>query len=340
MKAAMYYSNRDVRLEEMPRPRIGRGELLVRVMASGICGSDVMEWYRIKTAPRVLGHEVAGEVAEAGEGMAFRKGDRVFVSHHVPCNTCRHCLRGHHTTCDTLRKTNFHPGGFAEYIRVPRINVEKGTFLLPGGVSFEQGTFIEPLACAARAQRLAGTRPGDTILVLGSGISGLLHIRLALALGAGRVFATDISDYRLGMARKSGALTIRADGDVPSKLKALNDGRLADRVIVCTGAEPAARQALVSAERGGVIMFFAVPRPGVDVPVPLNDFWKNEIRVMTSYAAAPDDIKKSIELIGSGRIHVEDMITHRLPLERAGEGFGLVASAGESIKVIIQPHGG
>jgi len=198
MRVAMYYNNQDVRLEEMPKPRIGHGELLVKVLASGICGSDVMEWYRIKKAPRVLGHEIAAEITEVGEGVKkYQVGDRVFVSHHVPCNTCHYCLGGHHTVCDTLRSTNFDPGGFAEYIRIPEINVDRGVFILPEEVSFEDGVFIEPLACVLRGQRLAGFQPGQTVFVMGSGISGLLHIALARFSGAGRVIASDINEYRL-----------------------------------------------------------------------------------------------------------------------------------------------
>ena len=127
MRVAMYYNNNDVRLEEMPKPKIGPGELLIKAIACGICGSDVMEWYRVKKTPRVLGHEMTGEIVEVGEGVnQYKVGDRVFVSHHVPCNTCRYCLSGHHTACETLHTTNFDPGGFAEYIRVPRINVDRG----------------------------------------------------------------------------------------------------------------------------------------------------------------------------------------------------------------------
>ena len=198
----MYYNNRDVRLEEIPTPSIGPGELMVKVLASGICGSDVMEWYRIKKAPRVLGHEIAGEIVKAGEGVErYKAGERVFVSHHVPCNTCHYCLNGFHTVCDTLRTTNFDPGGFAEYIRVPRINVDRGVFILPEEVSFEDGVFIEPLACVLRGQRLAKFRPGQSVFVIGSGISGLLHVALARASGAGRIIASDINEYRLKAAR-------------------------------------------------------------------------------------------------------------------------------------------
>ena len=340
MRVAMYYNNRDVRLEEMPTPQIGPGELLVKVMASGICGSDVMEWYRIRKAPLVLGHEIAGEIVEVGENVEqYRLGDRVFVSHHVPCNTCRYCLNGQHTVCETLHTTNFDPGGFAEYLRVPRLNVDRGVFLLPDGVSFEEGVFIEPLACVVRGQRVARLQPGQTVLVLGSGISGLLHIALARALGAGRIVATDINEYRLDAAQRFGAdVAIHAKDDVPARLRQANEGRLADLVIVCTGAFPAFVQALQSVDRGGTVLFFAPTEPGVDLPVPVNDFWRNGITLMPSYGNSPLDAVVAIELIRARRVPVREMITHRLSLAETGLGFRLVAEARESIKVIIEPY--
>lgn len=340
MRVAVYYNNSDVRLEDRPKPKIGAGEFLFKVMSCGICGSDVMEWYRIKKAPLVLGHEAVGEVVEVGESVdKYKVGDRVFVSHHVPCNKCRYCVSGHHTACETLHKTNYEPGGFSEYVRVPKINVETGTYLLPGNVSFEEATLIEPLACVIRGQRLAGVKPSDSVLVLGGGISGLLHIKLAKKLGARRIIATDVSAYRLQMAKKFGAdYALDAREDIPARLKEVNGNRPADRVIVCTGAQSAAEQALKCVDRGGVILFFAVPKPGFNLPVPINDFWRNEITVMTSYGAGPADIEESLNLIKSGKVKVRDMITHKFGLADAGLGFKLVAEANESIKVIVEPH--
>ena len=340
MRVAMYYSNRDVRLEELPKPKIGPEELLVKVMACGICGSDVLEWYRIKKAPLVLGHEATGEIVEVGDGVKFYKiGDRVFISHHVPCGTCHYCLGGHHTACETLHKTNYDPGGFSEYVRVPRINVERGVYLLPEDLSFEDGTFIEPLGCVARGQRLAKIQKGNSVLILGSGISGLLHAQLARARGAERVIATDINEYRLNAAKKFGAdAVIHAEGDMPAKMRQLNEGRLADRVIVCTGATSASKQALQSVDRGGTVLFFAVPEPGVDISVPITDFWRNEITMMTSYGAGPGDLKDALKLISERKVNVHEMITHRLSLGETGLGFKLVADAGESLKVIIEPQ--
>ena len=341
MRVAMYYSNSDVRIEEIPVPCIGPDEFLVKTIASGICGSDVMEWYRLKKAPKVLGHEITGEIVETGSDVKnFRKGDRVFVSHHVPCNTCHYCLHGYHTACKTLHSTNYDPGGFSEYIRIPGINVESGVYLLPDEISYEVGTFIEPLACVVRGQGLAGLKPGQTVLVMGSGISGLLHIMLARALGAGRIIATDINDYRLRQAERLGAdFSINAKEDVKGSLLKYNNGRPADLVIVCAGALQAAVDALTCVDRGGTVLYFAVPEPDIMVPVPMNDMWRNEITLMTSYGAGPIDIDVAISLIQNRRIKPEDMITHRLPLNETGEGFRLVADAKESIKVIIEPHG-
>jgi L-iditol 2-dehydrogenase len=337
----MYYNNKDIRIEEIPIPTIGPGELLVRIEASGICGSDVMEWYRIKKAPLVLGHEIAGEVIKVGPGVdRYKEGDRIAASHHVPCNTCRFCLSGHHTACDMLLGTNFDPGGFAEYVRLPAINVDRGVYGIPDEVSFEEATFTEPLACMLRAQRIAGLQPGETVLVVGSGIAGLLHVQLACAAGAGRVVATDISQARLEAASAFGAdAAIHASEDIPAEVRRVNNGWLADKVLVCTGATSANLQALESVERGGTVLFFAPTDPGVTLPVSVNEvFFRNDITLTTSYAGSPADHVTALELIRAGRIDVAKMITHRLSLSETSKGFQLVAEVQNSIKVIIEPQ--
>lgn len=337
----MYYSNSDVRVEEMPIPEIGDGELLVKVHASGICGSDVMEWYRIKKAPKVFGHEMTGEVVEVGEGAGkYKVGDRVFVSHHVPCNVCTYCQNDYHTACETLHNTNYDPGGFAEYIRIPSINVEQnGVYILPDDMSYEEGTFIEPLACVVRGQRLAQLKPGQTVMVVGSGISGLIHISLARALGAGKIIATDITEFRLDAARRFGAdVAINVKDDVQKLLLESNNGKLADLVIVCAGALSASVEALKYVERGGTVLYFAVPGPEETVPVPMNDLWRNEIKLMTSYGAGPVDLDTAMDLLSSRKVVLSDMITHRLDFDEALLGFQLVAEAQDSIKVIFEPN--
>ncbi len=342
MRVAMYYNNRDVRLEEMEVPKIGPGELLVQIFASSICGSDTMEWYRIKRAPLILGHEIAGRVAEVGEGIkVFNKGYRVVATHHVPCFSCHYCESGHETVCDTLLGgTHFDPGGFCEYVRLPPINVERGTWLLPDEVKYEAATFVEPLACVLRGQRVAGISPGASVLVLGSGIAGLLHIKLALAHGAGMVVATDLSDERLVLARQYGAHhAIPADSDVAKEFRKLNSGRGADVVIVCAAAEAVCLQAFQAVGRSGVILLFAPAPANTVVPLSINDvFWRRDVTVTTSYAASPADCKDALELIRSKRVRVDDMITHRFGLAETGKGFQLVAEGGGSLKVIIKPQ--
>ncbi|MFA5802460.1 MAG: alcohol dehydrogenase catalytic domain-containing protein [Thermoleophilia bacterium] len=341
MRVAMYYSNRDLRIEEMDVPEIGPGELLVRIEASGICGSDVMEWYRAGKVPLVLGHEVTGEVVGVGEGVTdFHAGERVAVTHHVPCMSCHYCVSGHETVCTTLRSTSFDPGGFAEYVRVPAINVRLGTFRLPDSVSYDEGSFVEPVACVLRGQKQAGVAPGSSVLVIGSGISGLLHVMVARALGAGRIIATDMLDFRLDAARRLGAEdTILATEDVPASFRELNEGRGADIVILCAGAPQAVNQALGAVGRMGTVLFFATTMPEVSIPLAINEFfWRNEVTLTSSYAGSPADCKTALELIRAGRVPVAETITHRLPLSDIGHGFDLTVNPQDSIKVIIQPQ--
>lgn len=340
MLAAFYYNNKDVRIQELPIPTINDEEVLFKVMASGICGSDVIEWYRVPKAPRVLGHEATGIITQVGNKVKGVKiGDRVFVSHHVPCNQCRYCQRGNHTACHTLHTTNYYPGGFAQYIRVPKINVSCGIYKLPDTMSFEEGTFIEPLACVSRGQRLSNLKKDDTLLIIGSGISGILHVQLAKFKGVKTIVAADINQYRLELAKKFGAHhALDASASLPEKLKEITGGHLADQVIVCTGATSAALSAMNCVENGGTILFFAVPDPTVKLPIPINQFWRNEITMRTSYGAAPNDLEDSIKVLETGKINVKDMITHRLDIREAQEGFRLMTEAGQSLKVILEPN--
>jgi L-iditol 2-dehydrogenase len=330
MKAAVYYSNSDLRIEDAPMPQIGPGELLVKIMASGICGTDVMEWYRIRKAGHILGHEIAGYVAEAGKGVTdYKQDDRVFVSHHVPCNECKYCAAGNHTACSTLHAGNYDPGGFCEFVRIPEINVKNGTYKLPESMRYEEGAMIEPLACVVRGQRVAHIRKGHTVLILGCGISGLMNIQFAKYKGA-RVIATDINLFRLEKAKSFGA------DQVIHASKSL-DGIKADRIIVCTGAQPAVDQAFQCMDRSGIILFFAIPKENFHVPVV--DFWRNEWTLTTSYGAAPRDLEEALDLISNRTVNMMDLITHRLPLDRIQEGFETAAAAtGDSLKVVIFPH--
>jgi len=337
MKVAKWYNNKDIRIEEVPTPVPDVDEMLVKVMSCGICGSDIVEWYRLPRAPLVQGHEIGAQVVSVGSDIStYQPGDRVFIAPKVPCMTCDYCLQGHYPVCSEIKERL--PGGFAEYILVSRTLLEKGTYLLADSVTYDQSTFIEPLACVIRAQSLANIQKGQTLLVMGCGMSGLLHIKIAKMKGCS-VIATDINKNRLELAKKFGAdTTIDAAQDVPVLL-AESLRKKADVVMICTSSLTAIHQAWQCVDRGGAVVFFAVPSPDKQVTVPINEFWTKEIRILTSYYCGPPDIKESIHLIGSGAIDVENMITHRLPLSEIVKGFQLVMEGKESIKVIIKPWG-
>lgn len=340
MRVAIYYKNSDIRIEERPVPPIGEGELLLKIRAASICGSDVMEWYRVGKGPRILGHEVAGEIVEVGPGVEkYKKGDRICASHHVPCFNCHYCRLGHHTLCDTLRSTNFDPGGFAEFVRLPAINVRYGVYPLPDNISFEEGALIEPLACVVRAQEKINIRPKQTLLVIGSGIAGLLNIHLAIARGVHRIIAIDINDYRLKAAKKFGAhFAFKASDDIFQNIREVNEGRLADVVIACVGTQKVSEQVLQIVERGGTVLYFAPVSPDQVIPMPINEiFWDKGATLMSSYAASPEDHLKSLKLIQSGKIKAKKMISHRLAFNEIGKGFELMTKAQNSLKIIIDP---
>lgn len=323
MRAAVYHNNNDIRMVEIPRSEIGDGELLVKVVASGICGTDVMEWYRVKKGPRILGHEITGDIVES-KTPKYHVGQRVFVSHHVACGVCKYCLDGNHSACDTLHKGNYDPGGYAEFVRIPPVNVEKGVYVLPDDVSYEAGTFIEPLACVIRGQRVIGVKKGHVVLILGCGVSGLMNIQLAKLKGA-KVVAVDIDPYRLEKANEFGADEV-IDAKKDYDLKA-------DRVIIATGAMPAVKQAFRCVDKKGVILLFAIPSQNIELPTV--DFWRNEISLVSSYGAAGDDLDEALELIKNKQVNIEAMITHKLPFEKIQEGFHIVSQAKESLKVVL-----
>jgi L-iditol 2-dehydrogenase len=336
MKVAYWYNNQDIRIKEVPTPTPAPKEMLVKVISCGICGSDIVEWYRLPRAPVVQGHEIGVEVAAIGGSVEkYKLGDRVFIAPKIPCGKCFYCLNEHYPQCTEIKERL--PGGFAEYILVPEIFVENGTYLLPEEITYDQSTFIEPLACTIRAQRLAGIKMGDSVLVIGCGMSGLLHVKLAKAKGC-KVIAVDINKKKLEIAARMGAdALIDSTDDVAARLVAEN-GKKADVVLLCAGAERALEQAWKCADKGGKIVLFAVPGPDKNVVVPINDFWMKEITILTSYYCGPPDIIEAMKLIESSDIIVDDLITHRVPLADIAFGFQLVSEGRDSIKVIIKPH--
>jgi L-iditol 2-dehydrogenase len=336
MKVAMWYNNRDIRIEEMPTPIPGPHEMLVKVLSCGICGSDIVEWYRLPRAPLVQGHEIGAEVTAVGDAVQkFAPGDRVFVAPKVPCMSCAHCKAGRYPVCSAVKERL--SGGFAEYVLVPASLVERGVYRLTERLSFNQSTFVEPLACVVHAQRLAGVNSGQTVMVMGCGMSGLLHVKLAKSMGC-RVIVTDINTKKLALAMKNGAdVSLDASRDVAGSFRSMNIDT-PEVVILCTSALSAVEQAWQCVDSGGAVVFFSVPDPDVAVTVPINRFWTREMRILTSYYCGPPDIADAMDLLDGGTVEVDDLITHWLPLDRIAEGFRLVMDGRDAIKVIIKPN--
>ncbi|MBN2324987.1 MAG: zinc-dependent dehydrogenase [Spirochaetes bacterium] len=337
-KAARYYGGSDIRIETVELPEIKEGEIKVRVKACGICGSDISDWYMEPRVPTYFGHEPSGDVVEVGKNVkGLKEGDRVFAHHHVPCFVCHYCRRGYYTLCRTFKESAFFPGGFADHIVVPKLNVERDTLLLPEGMSHDEGTLIEPVACCIKGIKRANIHIGDAIAVIGAGFMGLVHVQLARMFGAGKVIVVDSVPYRLEKAKELGSdHTINfKEEEVAGKFKDLNEGRGADVVILCTGQINALQEAMATAEKGSTVYIFAPFTPDVFFPIDLNRFFFSEFTVYTSYSASPIETREALTLISGKRIDTKKLITHRYPLERIGEALELVKTAKESLKVIV-----
>ncbi|HDI07792.1 MAG TPA: hypothetical protein ENF76_05455 [Candidatus Bathyarchaeota archaeon] len=338
MKAAVYYSQKDIRIEEMPTPKIGDEEVLVEMKACGICGSDLMEWYQSRKAPVVLGHEPAGVIAEAGKKVKeFQVGDRVFVHHHVACLKCHYCIHGDYTLCEQFTKTNIEPGGFAEYFRVPEPNLRLDTLRIPEKLSFEEATLIEPIGCCLRALSKCNIQTGDTMAVVGAGPAGVIHVMLSKLFGVSKVIAADFVEYRLNMAKKLGAdIAVNAgEENVVEAVRSATDGRGADIAVVTAPNIKAYSDAVKLLRRGGTLCVFASTRPDELLKVSPKTLFFSEIKIVSSYSTSHIETRKALELIESGRIKVGELITHRFPLRRIGEAFKMAAENKECLKIVI-----
>lgn len=337
MRAVEYHSNDDVRIVELPIPEIGKGELLVQLRACGLCASDVMEWYMKPRAPIHPGHEPVGIIVAVGEGVQqFSIGQRVFLHHHVPCMVCHFCQRGSFSQCPTFRATRLYPGGLAEYIRVPTLNVQLDVLPLPDDLSFEAATLIEPLACCIRGINRAAISPGDSVLVLGAGSNGLMIAQLAQQRGALRVILVDPIAYRRQRALDTGIdFALDPQEFLLEQIYAMNDGRKPDVVLVTPSKISAMEQGLTLVGPGGTVLLFAPPPPADMLPITPNTLFFQEITLRTSYSAGPCETRQALELLRNRRIRPETIITHRFALQNAAQAFQLVAKPGDALKVVI-----
>jgi L-iditol 2-dehydrogenase len=321
---------------EWPRPTAGPGELVLRLRGCGLCGSDIAKIVAAEARPAlVLGHEVVGDVVETGHGVAgFAVGDRIVAAHHVPCGSCHYCRRGSESMCRAFKASNLDPGGFAEFVRVPPANVKHATFRIPDHLTDEEASFVEPLACCVRAVDRARIEPGDTVVVVGLGSIGCLFVQLGRRAGA-VVLGADPLPARTALARTLGATMA---GDVDSVAKAardLSEGRGADHVIVTGGGADVLPWAAGLVREGATVHFFA-GGPGDSLPLPLVTLYHHELTITSTYSSSPATLARAFWLLAAGKVDVEALITHRLPLAQLAEGVELMRRR-EALKVYVTP---
>lgn len=334
MKASVYHEPGDVRIEECTLPPPGPGEVLVRMLACGICGSDLLNWYVSQKAPVVLGHEPVGEVVAVGEplpaGRDIALGTRVIVHHHVPCLVCDRCRRGHHTLCEVFKQTRIRPGGFAEQILVPAENARLDLLCVPEHVSTEAATLVEPLACCVRAQRRAGVGPQTRLLVVGAGQMGLLQVQAARARGCRLIVVAEPLAARRTAVTRYRALP--AEPTTGAVLEAM--GTRPDVVLMCAGTPDAFDLAMQAVDSGGLVQLFAPFTPGTPLAFDPNEVFFREITIQASYSAGPLDTREALQLLADGAVTAEGVITHRFPLAETAQALEM-ARSGQAIKVVV-----
>ncbi len=339
MRALIYTGAGEVRLEERPQPGDpAAGELLVKLRACGVCGSDVTDWYMTPRAPIILGHEPAGDVIAVGEGVTqFKIGDRVALHHHMPCMVCDLCQHGNYSNCAQFKQTRLYPAGMTEFVRVPAAIVAGDVLKLPDEMPYEVGALIEPIACCVHALDRANIRRGDTVLILGAGFNGIVMALLAPHWGADRVAILEATPVRLERARGIGLHTFNVSApDVYEQVKAWADGKGPHAVVVTAANNRAIQMGFDLTGIGGTLLLYAPPAPGNPVSFDVNRMFFQEIYVTGSYSAGPFDTRRTLSLLVNGVIDPDVLITHRFRLEQAEQAWHLTKQAGDSLKVMVE----
>lgn len=337
MRVARLYTTDDIRIEDDPVPEPGAGEILVRTRVCGICTGDLMGWYMKRKAPLVFGHEPVGDVVALGKGVTgFREGARVFAHHHAPCGSCSRCVRGAAVHCETWRKGAIRPGGMAEYFVVSADSVSADVLELPPGLDDRGASLVEPTACVVKSLRRGGLRAGQSVVVIGVGIMGQLHVALGAAAGA-RVIALDRVPFRLERARELGADAAIdvSKNDPVAAVRDLTDGELAEIVFVGPGSIEAMQTGIRLAAADARVVLFTCSEPDATLPVSPFDLYFREVSLVPSYSCGPRDTREALALLGAGKLPVRQLVTHEFPLERVGEAMKTAADVDRALKTVV-----
>ena len=340
MKTAFIREPSVVSINEIENPTLGSGDILVQMHACGICGSDLEKVFGEYGQPSMrLGHEPAGIIIDVSSDVTeFKKGDRVFTHHHVPCYSCHLCKHGNETMCSKYYETNLSPCGLSEEYVVPKWNVAHGGVLkIPDSMSFEEAAMIEPLACCVRAWTKYSYQEGDSVAIFGVGPTGMMHVMLAQSKKFSKIFCFDVNDFRLGFAKKFNITASINSLDENRKQRILDntEGKGVDVAIVATSSLKALEDAIDVVRKGGAVMMFGVPSKDAKIVLNMSKIYSKEITLVTSYAASDNDTKEALRLIGSSQIDVKQLVTHTYPIEDSQKAFDHARSGDNAMKIII-----
>lgn len=341
MKASVCYKKNDLRTEDLPTPEISDNEVLIKMLACGLCGTDIQKIRGDSvTKPTVLGHEVVGQIVKKGKNINnYELGDRVITAIHVPCFTCHYCNKGHYTICEQFRTNNIDPGGFAEFIRIPELHLKHLTHKVSDKVTDEEATLIEPIACCLHGLKQADIRPDDSVLIMGAGTIGILHAQLAKIKGANKVIVSDMSEYKLQKALKVGcdyAINI-TEKDIISEVNQITNGQGVDVIVIAAGVSSLVSDAVNMVRRAGRIIVFSGFDKNKLVTLDASRFFKDEISIIGTYSVTPYEFPEALDLLEKRKLNTDEMITHVFPLDKLSEAIDLSTDPKQSVlKVIIK----
>ena len=341
MKASVCYKQNDLRTEDLPIPEISDNEVLIKMLACGLCGTDIQK-IRGDTVnkPTVLGHEVVGEIVKKGKNISkFEIGDRVITAIHVPCFTCHYCNKGHYTICEQFRTNNIDPGGFAEFIRIPELHLNHLTHKVSNNVTDEEATLIEPIACCLHGLKQADIRPNDSVLIMGAGTIGILHAQLAKIKGANKVIVSDMSKFKLQKALNVGcdyAINIK-EKNIIDEVNKITDGQGVDVIVIAAGVSSLVADAVNMVRRAGKIIVFSGFDKNKLVTLDVSRFFKDEISIIGTYSVTPYEFPEALDLLEKRKLNTKEMITHVYPLNKLSEAIDISTNPEQPVlKVIIK----
>ncbi|MCT6866652.1 L-iditol 2-dehydrogenase [Gilliamella apicola] len=341
MKASVCYKQNDLRTEDLPIPEISDNEVLIKMLACGLCGTDIQKIRGDSVnKPTVLGHEVVGEIVKKGKNVSkFEIGDRVITAIHVPCFTCHYCNKGHYTICEQFRTNNIDPGGFAEFIRIPKLHLNHLTHKVSNNVTDEEATLIEPIACCLHGLKQADIRPNDSVLIMGAGTIGILHAQLAKIKGANKVIVSDMSEFKLQKALKVGcdyAINIK-EKNIIDEVNKITDGQGVDVIVIAAGVSSLVADAVNMVRRAGKIIVFSGFDKNKLVTLDVSRFFKDEISIIGTYSVTPYEFPEALDLLEKRKLNTKEMITHVYPLNKLSEAIDISTNPEQPVlKVIIK----